>query len=43
MITVKVWPVKGFENFLIFYTISEGSIDVIRVLHGSRDIESVFS
>ena len=41
--SVKVWPVKGFENYLIFYTANEDVIDVIRLLHGSRDIEGIFS
>jgi len=34
-------PVKGFENYLIFYLPLPGGIDVIRVLHGARDIENL--
>jgi toxin ParE1/3/4 len=34
-------PVKGFENYLIFYLPRPGGIDVIRVLHGARDIENL--
>ena len=30
-------------NYVVFYLEIENSIDVIRVLHGSRDIENVFS
>lgn len=40
--TVRMWPVKGFETYLIFYSVYESSIDVVRVLHGSRDIASLF-
>ncbi len=29
-------------NFLIFYAITEDGIAVIRVLHGARDIETLF-
>jgi toxin ParE1/3/4 len=35
-------PVKGFENYLIFYLPCSGGIDVIRVLHGARDIDHLF-
>ena len=34
--------VKGFENYLIFYLPHSGGIDVIRVIHGARDIENLF-
>ena len=34
--------VKGFENWLLFYRDTEDRIDVIRVLHGARDIAAVF-
>ncbi|MBD6619434.1 type II toxin-antitoxin system RelE/ParE family toxin [Komarekiella sp. 'clone 1'] len=30
------------KNFVVFYQEIESRIDVIRVLHGSRDIESIF-
>jgi toxin ParE1/3/4 len=39
---MRVWPVKGFENHLIFFRPIDGGIEVIRVLHAARDIESVF-
>lgn len=29
-------------DYLIFYRISQNGIEVIRILHGSRDIESIF-
>jgi toxin ParE1/3/4 len=35
-------PVIGFENYLIFYLPHSGGIDVIRVIHGARDIENIF-
>lgn len=39
---VRVWQVREFENYLIFYKPSERGIDVLRVLHASRDAPSVF-
>lgn len=38
---LRSWPVKGFENWLIFYRPVDGGIEVIRVLHGARDLDSV--
>lgn len=35
-------PVKEFENYLIFCLPHSGDIDVIRVIHGARDIENLF-
>ena len=40
---LRVWPIKAFENYLIFYRPTTEGIDVIRVIHGARDIESIFS
>ncbi len=35
-------PVKGFPKHLIFYREIDDGIEVIRVCHGSRDLESLF-
>ncbi len=29
---------KGFDWYLIFYRLTETTIEVVRVLHGSRDL-----
>jgi toxin ParE1/3/4 len=34
--------VNGFENYLVFYLPTNYGIDVVRVLHGARDIENLF-
>jgi len=34
---LRVWQVKGFRNYLIFYRPIEGGIEVVRVLHAARD------
>jgi toxin ParE1/3/4 len=36
-------PVSGFTAYLIFYVPRAGGIDVVRVLHGARDIENLFA
>jgi toxin ParE1/3/4 len=35
---LRVWAIFGFENHLVFYIERPGYIDVLRVLHGARDI-----
>ena len=39
---MRMWPVPGFKNYLIFYRATETELEVLRVLHGARDIESLF-
>lgn len=38
----RVFRVRGFTNVLIFYRASRGRIEIVRVLHGSRDLERLF-
>lgn len=40
---MRVWPVKEFEDYLIFYRPTDDGIEVLRVLHGKRDIEDIFT
>lgn len=35
-------PVPGFESYLVFYVPSLGVVEVVRVLHGARDLPWVF-
>lgn len=39
---VRVWPVPKFSRYLIFYQVTQDSIRILRVLHGARDIPSLF-
>lgn len=36
---VRRWAVPEFRSYLIFYRLTERSIEVLRVLHGARDLE----
>ena len=41
---LRRFPVKGFEAYIIFYLRKQGGgLDVIRVLHGARDIDGIFA
>lgn len=38
---IRQWRVKDFNDYLIFYRIQEQEVDIIRLLHGARDLENV--
>ncbi|BBD66128.1 plasmid stabilization system [Nostoc commune NIES-4072] len=39
---IRQISIKGFQRYLIFYRITESAIDILRVIHGARDIELIF-
>lgn len=39
---VRVWPVAGFPNHLIFYEAGRRGIVVLHVLAGARDLSRLF-
>jgi len=39
-VNLRMWPVKGFPH-LIFYLDRAGGIEVVRVLHGARDLPAI--
>jgi toxin ParE1/3/4 len=38
---LRVCPVRGFPNWLVFYRPTDAGIEVVRVLHGARDIDAL--
>ena len=40
---MRMWPVSGFRKYLIFYLTTEDTIEIVRILHGSQNIQSIFS
>jgi toxin ParE1/3/4 len=36
---LRVWRIQGFEKHLIFYRPDADGIEIVRVLHGARDID----
>jgi toxin ParE1/3/4 len=38
---VRQYPIKGFKNYLIFYPIHDDAIEVLRVLQGSQDLQTI--
>lgn len=38
---LRSWPVRGFDDILIFYVVEPDAIRVVRVLPGRRDIKKI--
>jgi toxin ParE1/3/4 len=38
---LRVWPIPTFSSYLIFYRTSAETIEVVRVLHGARDLDKL--
>ncbi|ETW99553.1 MAG: hypothetical protein ETSY1_14550 [Candidatus Entotheonella factor] len=40
---LRRWQIRGFENYLIFYRPENDGVTIVRIIHGSRDIEAIFN
>lgn len=40
---LRMIPVPGFDNLLVFYLVTSRTVDIVRVLHGARDIRKIIS
>jgi toxin ParE1/3/4 len=38
---LRVWRIEGFVKHLIFYRQVDDGIEIVRILHGARDIDTV--
>lgn len=38
---LRKWGIKGFNNYLIFYLASENELTIVRIIHASRDFNSI--
>jgi toxin ParE1/3/4 len=41
LLELRCFRVSGFKNHLVFYRPIEDGIEIVRVLHGARDIRSI--
>jgi toxin ParE1/3/4 len=39
---LRIWPIRRFRKYLILYRALTNGIEVVRVVHGARDIEGLF-
>ncbi len=42
LVGLRMWPIKGFHRYLIFYRPTGDGIEIIRVLRGEQDIAAIF-
>ncbi|MFQ5665680.1 MAG: type II toxin-antitoxin system RelE/ParE family toxin [Candidatus Binatia bacterium] len=35
---LRVWPVPGFRNSLIFYRVTRRSVQIVRIFHRAQDV-----
>jgi toxin ParE1/3/4 len=40
---IRIWLVKDFEKYLIFYRAKNELVEILRVLHAARDIDGILS
>ena len=40
---LRVWPVPGFPRHLIFYRSTTSTVEIVRLIHSSRDIPGLFA
>ena len=40
---MRVWQVDGFSNYLIFYRSKDDVLQILRVIHGARDYNTMFN
>ena len=38
---IRLWQVKGFSKYLIFYRVENSTLKILRVLHGARDCQNL--
>lgn len=39
---LRVWPIQKFPNWLVFYQIRDTEVRILRILHGARDLGSLW-
>jgi toxin ParE1/3/4 len=42
LVGMRSWATKGFEDIRIYYLTDQDAVSIVRILHGRRDIESIF-
>jgi toxin ParE1/3/4 len=38
---IRIWPIRGFDKILLIYSVERSGIDVLRVVHGARDLDTL--
>jgi toxin ParE1/3/4 len=40
---VRQWRIKNFQDYLVFYRLQDEQVEILRVLHGARDLDNILS
>ena len=40
---LRHWSVRGFDQYVIFYRPVQENLEIVRVLHGARDLENILA
>jgi toxin ParE1/3/4 len=40
---VRQWRIKDFQEYLVFYRLQDEQVEILRVLHGARDLEGILT
>lgn len=40
---IRQWRIKGFQDYLVFYRVQDTTVEILRVLHGSRDLADILN
>jgi len=38
---LRLWVVTEFPTYLMFYRVRDGRVEIVRILHGARDVKSL--
>jgi toxin ParE1/3/4 len=41
LIDIRQQAIEGFRKYVIFYRLTDSEVEIIRVIHGARDIEAI--
>jgi toxin ParE1/3/4 len=38
---LRQWKIKGFQQYIIFYLVSEEFLKIVRIIYATRDIATI--
>lgn len=38
---LRAFPVRAFQSYVVLYCVSGGRVQIVRIVHGSRDLEAL--
>lgn len=43
LIGLRVWSIPNFKNYGVYYLTTMDTVEILRVLHGARDLDALFA